>query len=366
MPEMSKQRRGGSLCPFLLLLGATTIFGKQPSPSQISQAETQGELQIVIVQGDGAINNIKQRTAREVIVRVEDKNKRPVGGAAVRFALPARGPGAVFSHGSRLLTVITDQNGQAKTSALKINRAVGVFKINVTASFQGHVGTAVLTQTNALAGAGATASSAGGAAGSSGAGGGGAGGGAAGSGTAAGAGTGTAAGSTAGAVGGAAGAGAAGTAGAGAAGAGAAAGGISAVTVGAIAGGAVAVGVVAGKVATSSNGSSPPPPPTATIGTPGNPEFGPGSVGSGVFAPRLSSGRIAGVTTPKSLTDWAFSASKFRRADVLGGRSLAVHTFLGRLANSQVVRFAAAHVSIHEPLGTAYKRGKTVFRIGAK
>src|ERR1017187_1125366 len=178
MQEMSKQRHPCSLCVLLAFLGATPIFGTQRSPSESPQVGTKSELHIVIIQGDNAINNIKQCTAREVIVRVEDENKRPVGGASVAFSLPARGPSGVFAQGNRFLTVITDQNGRAATSALKLNHAVGAFKINVTASFQGHVGTAIVTQTNALASAGATASSAGGAAGGSG--GGAAGGGAAG------------------------------------------------------------------------------------------------------------------------------------------------------------------------------------------
>ena len=140
MQETSKQRGSGSLWVVLVFLGTTPIFGTQPSSGESSQAGTKSELHIVIVQGEGAINNIKQRTAREVIVRVEDENKRPVGGAAVAFALPARGPAAVFAHGSKFLTVITDQNGQAATSALKINHAVGVFKINVTRSEERRVG----------------------------------------------------------------------------------------------------------------------------------------------------------------------------------------------------------------------------------
>ena len=42
---------------------------------------------IEVVEGDGAINNIRQRTAREPIVQVEDENHKPVAGAA-----GARGP----------------------------------------------------------------------------------------------------------------------------------------------------------------------------------------------------------------------------------------------------------------------------------
>lgn len=353
---LTSKHSPSALWVFLAFLGATSILGAQSSQSQSSEAGANSELHIVILQGEGAVNNIKQRTARELIVRVEDENKRPVGGAAVAFVLPPRGPGAEFAHGSKVLTLVTDQSGRAATSALKLNRAVGVFRINVTASFHGHVAAAVIGQTNALAGTAATASSAGGAAGSSGAGGGG---GAAGSGTAAGAGTGgTAAGGTAGAAGGAG--------AAGAAGAGAAAGGISAVTVVAIAGGVAAAGVVVGKVATSSNGSSTPPSPTATIGTPGSPVIGPELSWAGGFATRHFSGTIAGVTKPKTLANYAFSVSKSSRPTVLAWKSPAVYTFFGRLANAQLVRFAAAHISIRRAAGAGCGRCEAVLRIVAK
>ena len=118
----------------------------------------------MIVEGDGAINNIKQRTAREMVVRVEDENHRPVAGAAVAFSLPTRGAGGVFSHGSRLLTVMSDQNGRAVATAMKPNHALGAFRVNVTASFQGQTATASIAQTNVLAGAAAGAGAAGGAA----------------------------------------------------------------------------------------------------------------------------------------------------------------------------------------------------------
>jgi hypothetical protein len=48
-------------------------------------------LNLVIVEGEGAINNIKLRTSRETIVQVEDENHKPVAGAVVAFLLPDRG-----------------------------------------------------------------------------------------------------------------------------------------------------------------------------------------------------------------------------------------------------------------------------------
>src|SRR5215472_17081422 len=70
-------------------------------------------LNIVVVEGDGAINNIHQRTVREPVVQVEDENHRPVAGAVVVFSTPTRGAGAAFADGHHTLTVITDAEGRA-------------------------------------------------------------------------------------------------------------------------------------------------------------------------------------------------------------------------------------------------------------
>ena len=68
-----------------------------PSAPLIHAQNAAPMLNIVIVEGDGAINNIKQRTAREPIVQVEDQNHKPVAGAAVIFALPGQGAGGTFA-----------------------------------------------------------------------------------------------------------------------------------------------------------------------------------------------------------------------------------------------------------------------------
>ncbi|GEM_PF-450068 len=145
----------------LSVLLAASSSGSRLSGAQAAAAGP--KLQIVIVEGEGAINNIKQRTAREMVVRVEDENHRPVAGAAVAFTLPARGAGGLFPHGSRLLTVMADQNGRA-AAAMKPNHVLGAFRVNVTASLQGQTATATITQTNVLASAAAAAGAAGGAA----------------------------------------------------------------------------------------------------------------------------------------------------------------------------------------------------------
>ncbi len=132
-----------------LLVGQTTPLR--------AQEVTTAKLNIVIIEGEGAINNIRQRTAREPIVQVEDENHRPVAGAVVVFLLPDRGAGAAFADGSHNLTITTDSQGRATARGLRPNNASGQYQIRVTASFQGKMATATITQTNVAAAAGAAA-----------------------------------------------------------------------------------------------------------------------------------------------------------------------------------------------------------------
>jgi hypothetical protein len=127
------------LSGFLVLLMAMPL-GAQTAP---------GRLNLVVVEGQGAINNIRQRTAREPIVQVEDENHKPVAGAAVVFTLPSNGAGGTFANGARTLTVMTDNQGQAAAHGFQPNSVQGKFQIRVTASQNGRTATTVISQTNA-------------------------------------------------------------------------------------------------------------------------------------------------------------------------------------------------------------------------
>ena len=146
------------LSPFLavLLIGFST-----PPPVAAQDPQAAPKLSLVIIEGEGAINNIKQRTQRETIVQVEDSNHRPVAGAAVAFTLPNDGASGTFANGSRSITSVTDSQGRA-TVRMRPNNTQGKFEMHVTASAQNQVVTAVVTQTNTLlAGAAAGAAAAG-------------------------------------------------------------------------------------------------------------------------------------------------------------------------------------------------------------
>jgi hypothetical protein len=103
-------------------------------------------LNIVVVEGEGAINNIRQRVSRDPIVRVEDENHKPIAGAAVVFTLPTEGATGEFGNGSKNLTVVTDDRGLAKAQGLKVNQSGGKLPIHVTASYRGLAATTTITQ----------------------------------------------------------------------------------------------------------------------------------------------------------------------------------------------------------------------------
>jgi hypothetical protein len=112
-------------------------------------------LNLVIVEGEGAINNVRQRTAREPIIQVEDENHKPVAGAAVLFMLPANGPSGTFGNTARSLKVVTDKNGRAVAKGFRANNVTGKYQILVEASYQGMSANISITQTNAILSTGA-------------------------------------------------------------------------------------------------------------------------------------------------------------------------------------------------------------------
>jgi len=124
-----------------------------PFPARLPAQQPALKLNLVILEGEGAVNNIKQRTAREPIVQVEDENHKPVAGAAVVFALPSNGAGGTFAASGQTLTTVTDASGRAVARGLRPNGIEGRYQIRVTASKDGQTATANITMTNAAAAA---------------------------------------------------------------------------------------------------------------------------------------------------------------------------------------------------------------------
>lgn len=102
----------------------------------------------MVIEGEGARNNIRSHSATSPVIEVRDQEDKPVAGAEVVFQLPASGPGGVFYGWMRTQTARTDEKGRAVASGLTPNEDEGRFQIRVLASRDGQKGTAVINQIN--------------------------------------------------------------------------------------------------------------------------------------------------------------------------------------------------------------------------
>lgn len=105
-------------------------------------------LNIRIIVGQGAINNVRSRTARAPVVEVRDDQNRPVSGASVTFQTPFTGPGATFGS-ERALVTQTDSEGRATGRGLVPNGVTGPFEIHVTAAYNSKLVSTAIRQINA-------------------------------------------------------------------------------------------------------------------------------------------------------------------------------------------------------------------------
>ena len=136
------------------LLAAFLAFG-QSGPA----------LKIVVIDGEGAVNIIQQKTAVAPVIEVRDRNDQPVAGATVNFVVRA---GRATFGGARTLTVTTNAAGRAAAAGLAPS-GTGALQIGATATFQGQTAAAItIAQTNVLTAAEAAAASSAAASGSSG------------------------------------------------------------------------------------------------------------------------------------------------------------------------------------------------------
>jgi hypothetical protein len=140
---------------FLSLIAALSCQAQQVSgpKTDVAQAPT-GEIKIVVVQGEGALNNIRTRSAAPLIVEVRDSSDKPVAGAEVIFQLPPAGPGGVFNGWMRNQTARTSAEGRAETNGYAPNDEVGRFNIKVTATSGAKTTSSIIAQTNTPTGTG--------------------------------------------------------------------------------------------------------------------------------------------------------------------------------------------------------------------
>jgi hypothetical protein len=129
------------------------------SVSTYAMGEEHARLTIVMLQGEGALNDITKRTAREPIVQVEDENHRPVAGATVVFTLPDQGPSGTFIKGLRVFSTTTDRSGKAIGTGFKPNQVAGQYEMHVSVSDGKSTSTTTISEQNYISGSTSTSSS---------------------------------------------------------------------------------------------------------------------------------------------------------------------------------------------------------------
>jgi hypothetical protein len=115
-----------------------------------AQTPESDNLRIILLEGEGSINNIQAKNSRDLAVRLEDAQNGPIAGATITFSLPSRGASGTFPNGNTVVTVTTDAQGRAGVHGLKPNQVAGKVEIRVNASYQGKTAAATITQFNML------------------------------------------------------------------------------------------------------------------------------------------------------------------------------------------------------------------------
>jgi hypothetical protein len=148
-----------------ILCGVTAGWAQSaqsdPAPPPSQATGQPNKLFINLIDGEGALNDIRTRTAREPIVEVQDENHKPVAGALVLFTLDNGGGGSPFASfaGAQSLSVTTDAAGRAVGQGFAITRRKGQYKINVHASKGPATADTVITMENVMsAGSGSSGS----------------------------------------------------------------------------------------------------------------------------------------------------------------------------------------------------------------
>lgn len=139
--------------PSLEKPGAETVPDQSyvaPGTAKSATRDADRKLNIYVLVGERAVNNITTQSATAPIVEVRDARNLPVAGAEVKFQLPGAGPGGFFPGQQLTWMGTTDANGQVVAASFTPNRETGQFTIAVTAIQDGRQGIASIRQRNSL------------------------------------------------------------------------------------------------------------------------------------------------------------------------------------------------------------------------
>jgi hypothetical protein len=139
---------------FAIAVSLVVTAACEPADAQTIQPVATGTAQMLtieILEGEGALNNIRQRDAREPIVQVTDENHKPVAGLALLFLIHGSDGATASFSGSQSLALTTNGEGIARVAGMQLGRKPGNIAISVSATVAGVVvASAVIHQTNVL------------------------------------------------------------------------------------------------------------------------------------------------------------------------------------------------------------------------
>jgi len=92
------------------------------------------DLQIRVVEGEGAAYALGSRATRGITVEVTNETGKPVDGVAVNFQLPGDGATGAFSNNTKTEIVTTGPDGRASVWGMQWNRTAGSFEVRITAT----------------------------------------------------------------------------------------------------------------------------------------------------------------------------------------------------------------------------------------
>lgn len=137
-------------CLAALLASVLVLPAQQTTPA--AKPSDTGGLKIVVIDGEGAKNSVRARTATAPVVEVRDSGDKPVAGAEVVFQLPPAGPSGNFNGWLKMQTVKTDERGRAAATGYTPNDEEGRFNIKVVASSGNSTASLVVAQSNVSGG----------------------------------------------------------------------------------------------------------------------------------------------------------------------------------------------------------------------
>jgi len=105
-------------------------------------------LKILVLAGNGEMNDLERKVMAPLVVQVLDQNDRPVEGADVVFRFPLNGPSATFSGGRTSLTVRSNGTGEAAAVNWMANGEVGAIDVHVTATYGNELGETTVKMSN--------------------------------------------------------------------------------------------------------------------------------------------------------------------------------------------------------------------------